>query len=837
MKRIPLFFCIALVISFLQNTTFGFSSKRYSKQSFLQHQVSKKDSFYTISGSFYRDLDFDFETNDDWVEVKDWKFYLLDTMNNLLDSTVTDSLGDFEFTDLRSGWFRVREETRLNWVPLGIDLGLPASTISQVDSLTIQIYLDSLRHYSFATDFVQNKALDLNPFTGADDDNFENPNNWLNGKVPSKTDSVVIPFGFNVVIYEFSPTKAVDSTINIGGLSVLGSLSIQGNRIIKIGIGDFSISGTVTIQDSKKPNITLGSDFLISGNGNKTSGSFSPGNSTVTFQSGRIQHTSKASFYRLIVGESKGLVSDGNLTILDSMAVEDSLDAQSDSVIISNNSPNALKFSDDDATIRRGTVIRSISAGGGDYLFQNNGTEINFPNSKSETIPQTINVTTHPNTYSPGMSQEGTVNHYYDIAAIGGSQFNATLQLKYDEEELPDGLDPSDVRLMKSEDGINFVNVGGVADPLNFTVTLANVSSFSRWQFGQVGHKAGDTTAFASFTQESLALGAVKMKKKKGKLTPVPNAGNVRDATFKSKFPKPGMVLGVLLSDKNVLKTHAYVTIGKGKTLLKLLPQSGSPQSFSEDQYKGKPFIGIKKDPKLSAYNNGDGNGLLAELIALKTNIAASDAGFTPPYAQSGYPPFGEIVFDEEQNPCSGFSLRDIAKMADTILTFNQLTRSNSSDFDANVLYDCISRVNAGFSGKVALVDTTVFDPLKIKPIKPINQVPFLKRPSKFVVHIPENVLGKPEQYSLEQNYPNPFNPTTAIRFSLLAVSNVTLKVYNVLGQEVATLLNNAEMESGIHEIQFDASRLSSGVYFYRMSVTENGTMKHTEIKKMVLMK
>jgi len=91
--------------------------------------------------------------------------------------------------------------------------------------------------------------------------------------------------------------------------------------------------------------------------------------------------------------------------------------------------------------------------------------------------------------------------------------------------------------------------------------------------------------------------------------------------------------------------------------------------------------------------------------------------------------------------------------------------------------------------------------------------------------------------FSLEQNYPNPFNPQTVIGFSLLDVGNVTLKIYNVLGQEVATLLNNEAMEEGEHEIQFDASRLTSGVYFYRINVERSGASFYTSVKKMMLMK
>jgi hypothetical protein len=91
-----------------------------------------------------------------------------------------------------------------------------------------------------------------------------------------------------------------------------------------------------------------------------------------------------------------------------------------------------------------------------------------------------------------------------------------------------------------------------------------------------------------------------------------------------------------------------------------------------------------------------------------------------------------------------------------------------------------------------------------------------------------------PLQFSLQHNYPNPFNPQTAIGFSLLDVSNVTLKVYDVLGREVATLLNNEAMEEGEHGIEFDANKLSSGVYFYRLIIDDGAFI---ETKKLLLLK
>jgi hypothetical protein len=259
----------------------------------------------------------------------------------------------------------------------------------------------------------------------------------------------------------------------------------------------------------------------------------------------------------------------------------------------------------------------------------------------------------------------------------------------------------------------------------------------------------------------------------------------------------------------------------KGKNILKYVPSNGPSRGF--DIYGGKPFVGEKKNPKRENHDNH----IAGELITLKINIAASDAEVTPPT-------FGDLIYDDgdTSNHFNGLTLRQMAMVVDNYLTYG--TKYPSVNW---TLFDTIlSRTNTSFRRPVlGIVNVS---PVVVTGVELVDSVWYFKPATTFMAdplaYTPDAIDLVPEQFTLHQNYPNPFNPTTTIAFDLPEAGIVTLKVYDMLGREVATLAQDEPMDEGYQEYAFDASSFASGVYIYRIDVN-NG--QYHQAMRMVLIK
>jgi hypothetical protein len=244
---------------------------------------------------------------------------------------------------------------------------------------------------------------------------------------------------------------------------------------------------------------------------------------------------------------------------------------------------------------------------------------------------------------------------------------------------------------------------------------------------------------------------------------------------------------------------------------------------------------------------------LFANLAVLKFNITASAMGINPVG-------FGELIYDEPatDGPFDGMMIREIATYADSLMmgwlidTVDSRGRpakghkfmDASAPGSYNDLNYVVGRINKAFEGEL---DTVKFsDSLIFTGLKALLDVPYLRANDgvipTVITPLADIIPQEPVGYSLYQNYPNPFNPVTTIEFDLPTEAFVTLKIYNMLGQEVATLLDKELMTDGTQEVQFDAQTFASGVYFYRIVAEglEDEDVTATTfstVKKMILLK
>jgi hypothetical protein len=355
---------------------------------------------------------------------------------------------------------------------------------------------------------------------------------------------------------------------------------------------------------------------------------------------------------------------------------------------------------------------------------------------------------------------------------------------------------------------------------------------------------------------------------------PMPNINNIGEEMYTQGVFPPGPLpapTGLTIGDpanrsgvngkvKDVFKAVVHP---KWKDVLKTLVDKTGQQSagtarcldfFAPDYVKP-----IEKAQK-SLPPGKHSNKLLGEAVALKVNIGAGDAG----KIEEGGTVFGDLRYVRQVgDPMipAGTSLRAIAESLDNFMRCHPSTWDSAyclscptTQAQKDAWWNAVSRINASFSGPF---DTLSFGQTQAgKPAggtiatgtKAIMDVPILYRTSfsRNVPNInPPNIQAlearnQPAQYRLMQNYPNPFNPTTTIEFALPADGLVTLKVYNMLGQEVATLIDNQLMDEGTNEVSFDATSLASGVYFYRLIAqgvaNEDGLVGPTVTKVMKMM-
>ncbi len=364
----------------------------------------------------------------------------------------------------------------------------------------------------------------------------------------------------------------------------------------------------------------------------------------------------------------------------------------------------------------------------------------------------------------------------------------------------------------------------------------------------------------------SLSKKPVKIAFKNKVLTSAyPNTATSLENVFARLGKSGATFLGVSQSNKNRAKVYSWLAYAKAADLGKLYisAHTGSPYPIDSLRPAGKKAKALKG--ALKADRKTYNNTAWEQGVAFNLNLIASALGVTP----QG---FGELVVDSSfmlaGRNLEGMTLSEVGDWMNQVMTYwdslgvdNSTAYAELGSFTTNFL----KRVNDGFSAAVttgnSTIDTTAVTTgdiyilgtkknpyaLTLKGVATASSVGLVKYVPSIAPKVVIQDVGYsdeaevPTSFGLQQNYPNPFNPSTVINYSLPNNGLVTLKIYDLLGREVATLIQNETMEAGNHEINFNATSLTSGVYFYRInveSVDENGINKSfTDVKRMLLLK
>ncbi len=791
--------------------------------------------------------------------------------SNLIADDSTETLG---VSDLAPGTYVVTQSDRHGgaaWNHIGTIVdGAPDSTIKNF-STTVTIAGGGNRSIEFLNfDPRRRKS-----WTAGEDGLWNNALNWSPPFIPRTIDTVAI-----------APTALACVPEIPGGLS-LPSLIVETGSALRIrGVdtirGDIRVDGTLAANDTAPAVIIVGRNWL-------GDGTFLPGVSTLRFTGGATHTTGGLMVYDLHLdtnntGQPWNLGAHGNLTVINTARGPGDLDMIDDTLHILSDEGGAIS---DSIRIVGGSIRRTIDAStpGIRYRFERDSTYILFPDTGG--IPSSVTMRSYPATLPSafgdawetigvnprretgsvvvdsvhhisrfkvltlgriiGGNPTPTIKRVYSIGADVDSGFTATISLRYEPSEsigtpMPDSLLVLCMKFAVRESvsgGWNLVSVGAKPDDFRKNVVFPGAVS---------GAVAFDPVAGAYAARDTLRTGEGYWMK----------FGADTIAT----------IVGSMLLDDTVTLHRGWNLIG---SLSQTVPTSGV--GFLPPNLGHGEFFGFNRgygaaqvlDPMRAYWVNVSDTGRLV-LHASGAGASPKPAGMPAIPLTAGEP--GTITIADADGcrqllrfgmgpspvpdryllpPPGPAGVLDARFGNQKMLEYYSGSPDSAESFDilVNTLHYPVTiswelayepgtrismhawapdgpGVRGGPDGGVTMRARGTFSVTD----RSVNRVRIRV----------ESLSSLPESFALRQCYPNPFNPTTTIAYELPSPALVTLTVYDILGREVAVLLDGVQKEAGRFSTLFDATGRASGVYFYRMTARGNAAV-FDNVKKMLLLK
>ncbi len=773
-------------------------------------------------------------------------------------TTTTDPGGNYSFTGLSAGSYTVSEDLQPGWLQTH-PVGSGTHTVN-LGNADIAVGIDFGDTYGLQ-------------FVGSDSGSWSNPLNWSLHATPGPGDNVFIPCGI-LVLMDILPSDSIHS-LRICHDATLHVKPIHGTLRIKT-LAQIDPGGTLSFTPGDDSSgMIFYKDFL-----NK--GTLAPGNSTITFAGDEQKSivtgeaaTAPTTFHTLVIaGSNTGTI--GNIVVENQLVLHNRLFARAqDTVDIIASSPGAIA---DTGIIPLGTIKRAIAPGElNPYRFESPGTFIQFNGSgtypstvKMKAMPDSTNCSfglnwqlvggtvdsinntvrkdsigafskwalgrPHPTQAAAGIPE---VTRLYRVETSGGSNFLAKLSLRYDQSELPNGISESSLQLMRGpmfldtvHAGWNMVSLPGIPE-INLRSDLFPSSGSAAFAYAGTYEQ-----------RPALSFGEGYWMKFGGtQLVPIVAADLGRDTITVS-------------SGWNMIGSVSYPVSGSGIIPLPPVAIRSSVFGYSGGYYRaatlnpgqaywikvasaGKMILDAQLSCAIQPQNVKGGTSAanrhedpLANLSTLRIRSAGGDESTLRFSSQSEGVELAEIelpplppggVADARFATNRDVALAAAGKITETPIIFS------SMEYPVVIAWN----VKTGDDGATLILDGR---PIELAGEGSVRVATEASRMSLRLGASP--VRDVPREFALEQNYPNPFNPVTVIRYQVPAASRITLSVYNILGQKVATLVD-AVQDVGYKSVSWDGTGAASGVYYYRIEAARLSAPggSFTSVKKMVLLK
>ncbi|MBI3193052.1 MAG: T9SS type A sorting domain-containing protein, partial [Ignavibacteriae bacterium] len=844
----------------------------------------------SLSGMKFFDMDADGVKDSLEPGLENWKIKLFDSTLSLVAIDTTDTLGNYSFQNLPNGVYVIKEVLKNEWVqthPRTVDVSTGYQPGVYILKLVNGISKTGL---NFGNTIA---CRYIGPVGGS----WRDPANWSCGHPPDAGTPIIIPQDTSVVI-DSLPSDSIHSVrIQRGGRILFSAL----NRLLRIqGRIQIDSGGTLSFEGNGQNSLNnLTSGLVLYGDW-INNGTFNPGQSTIIFSgdsaktivAGDIVNESEAtlfdgktrkpsdytsnSFFNLIIdGENTNLI--GNMRIQNSLALYKSLNTRvEDTVTIENASPDAI---DSTGLLPRGSIKRVVDkVSGGTYRFESASSTLSF--SAGDELPDTVLMTTLPDTTTDAFNLQWkvvggtldtanntltadsigkfskwvvgkpsagfrkssgsvfefgtpTVSRLYSIVTSGGGVFNSTLRLRYEDSELFEN---------ESQGALQLLQGPVVADTMRQNWNMISVPVLP------------ETTSEVTALFPSAVSNAFKFVTNNGY---TPESSLTMGIGYWLKFPAYEYV-GILGDEQRALTVNVdsgwniIGTISFPLAASSVIDTAGAEISGLfygySNGYEIVDTLRAMRGYWIKATNNGSitlqggssGNNKVSSAFSILQTLQKLTLTDNEGNRQLLF--FGtltevdELLFDLPPTPPVG--LFDIRFSNGSVAFINNLDivrelpiQISSAVYPMTISWDM---KNQFLSHTELLIDKNII-PLSGKGNTTITSPNVMLR-----IH-PSAVTMVPLEFILHQNYPNPFNPTTTIRFEIALEGKVTLRIYNVLGQVVNTLVDNELLRAGIYARKLNNTSLPTGVYYYRISVLDgkspNETILFQDQRKMILLK